>query len=108
MDKIKYFWRLWAKALGEKAHKKDHVADKVAVLRSVIFTTYLVTNCFIVAGVIRHWNDKQTINIEIYENPNYSEVLHSEGWNTLGVDRNSRIEGIYHSATIKNRTGEFE
>ncbi len=51
-------WRIWAKALGEKAHKKDDVADKVAILRTVIFATYLITNVFIVAGVIRHWNDE--------------------------------------------------
>lgn len=51
-------WRLWAKALGEKAHKKDCVADKVAIVRTIIFATYLITNMFIVAGVIRHWNDE--------------------------------------------------
>jgi hypothetical protein len=56
-------WRLWAKALGEKAHKRDQVADKVAVIRTVIFASYLITNMFIVAGVIRHWNDN---GIEIY------------------------------------------
>jgi len=60
-------WRLWAKALGEKAHKKDCVADKVAIIRTVIFATYLITNAFIVAGVIRHWNDKTEIFVEIHE-----------------------------------------
>lgn len=56
---LEQMWRLWAKALGEKAHKKDHVADQVALVRTVIFLTYLVTNVFIIAGVIRHWNDVQ-------------------------------------------------
>ena len=102
------YWRLWAKALGQKASKKDSEADQVAVFRTVIFITYLVTNCFIVAGVIRHWNENQPINIQIYENPNYSEVLHSEGWNNLGMGRDTRVEGIYHTASIKNRTNEFE
>lgn len=60
-------WRLWAKAIGEKAHKKDNIADKVAVIRTIIFATYLITNCFIVAGVIRHWNDETEILIEIHE-----------------------------------------
>lgn len=60
-------WRLWAKALGEKAHKKDQIADKVAVVRSLIFATYLITNCFIVAGVIRHWNDETNVYVEIHE-----------------------------------------
>ena len=44
-------WKLWSLALGEKAHKRDHLADKVAILRTVIFATYLITNLFIVAGV---------------------------------------------------------
>ena len=57
-------WRLWAKAIGEKAHKKDHVADKVAIIRTIIFASYLITNCFIVAGVIRHWN-KEPVQIII-------------------------------------------
>jgi len=64
---MKPIWRLWAKALGEKAHKKDCVADQVAIIRSIIFATYLITNCFIVAGVIRHWNDETEILIEIHE-----------------------------------------
>jgi hypothetical protein len=58
-------WRVWSLALGEKAHKSDHVADKVAVIRTVIFLTYLITNVFIVAGVLRHWNDVQPIEIYI-------------------------------------------
>jgi hypothetical protein len=58
-------WRLWAKALGEKAHKKDCVADKVAIIRTFIFATYLITNAFIVAGVIRHWNDETNVYVEV-------------------------------------------
>jgi hypothetical protein len=49
-------WRLWAKALGEKASHHNHEADKVAAIRTVIFISYLLTNMFIVSGVIRHWN----------------------------------------------------
>ncbi len=55
---MKKLWHLWALALGEKAHKKDDVADRVAIVRTIIFATYLITNVFIVAGVIRHWNDE--------------------------------------------------
>jgi len=54
-------WRLWAKALGEKAHRRDKIADKIAVIRTFIFVSYLITNCFIVAGVIRHWNDSPPV-----------------------------------------------
>jgi hypothetical protein len=49
-------WRLWAKALGEKVGNTDTESDKIAVIRTVIVVWYLATNCFIVAGVIRHWN----------------------------------------------------
>jgi len=55
--KKKTIWRWWAKAIGEKASKCDKESDTVAIIRTFIFITYLVTNCFIVAGVIRHWND---------------------------------------------------
>jgi hypothetical protein len=63
----KNLWRLWAKSLGEKASKCDRESDTIAFIRSFIFATYLITNCFIVAGVIRHWNDKYIKN-EINEN----------------------------------------
>lgn len=48
-------WRLWAKALGEKASYNNEEADKVAIIRTLIIVTYIITNIFIVAGVIRHW-----------------------------------------------------
>lgn len=50
-------WRLWAKALGEKAGKNKKEADIVALIRTVVLFLYMLTNAFIVAGVIRHWND---------------------------------------------------
>jgi hypothetical protein len=66
--KKKTLWRWWAKALGEKASKCDRESDTIARIRTFIFITYLVTNCFIVAGVIRHWNDTSpVIYIEIKE-----------------------------------------
>tara|TARA_A100001234_G_scaffold95359_1_gene84062 strand:+ start:126 stop:332 length:207 start_codon:yes stop_codon:yes gene_type:complete len=50
-------WRIWAKALGEKYGRNDREADIIAGIRTLIFVSYLVTNCFIVSGVIRHWNN---------------------------------------------------
>jgi hypothetical protein len=52
---MKQVWRLWAKALGEKTGATDQEADKVAFVRTLIVLTYIVTNLFIIAGVIRHW-----------------------------------------------------
>ena len=54
---MRILWRLWAKALGEKSGNSDHEADRIAVIRTLIVLMYMLTNLFIVAGVIRHWND---------------------------------------------------
>lgn len=48
-------WRLWSKALGEKASDCDRESDKVAVIRTIIAGINLITCLFIVAGIIRHW-----------------------------------------------------
>jgi hypothetical protein len=52
---MKRLWRLWAKALGEKSGATDQEADLVALVRTVIILTYIITNLFIIAGVVRHW-----------------------------------------------------
>jgi len=95
MKYLRMGWRWWAKALGEKASKKDHEADKVALLRSIIFATYLVTNCFIVAGVIRHWNDEIQILIEIHDDTNRNQDTYTERRNNLGMGGDTRTQGIY-------------
>jgi hypothetical protein len=48
-------WSLWAKALGEKSGNSDEESDRIACIRTAIVLTYVITNIFIVAGVIRHW-----------------------------------------------------
>lgn len=79
--KSKSFWRYFAKALGEKTSKCDNESDKVALIRTFIFVTYLITNCFIIAGVVRHWNDKS------YEIPSSLSQTEKEG-NLLKTNRN--------------------
>jgi hypothetical protein len=54
-ESLRKGWRLWAKSIGEKAGRTVQEADQVAIIRTVIIITYIVTNCFIIAGVIRHW-----------------------------------------------------
>ena len=49
-------WRLWAKALGQKEGITDGEADVVAAVRTAIVALYIVTNLFIIAGILRHWN----------------------------------------------------
>ena len=53
MKKQKTVWRLLAKALGEKASKCDKEADKIALIRLLITAQILITNFFIIYGVIR-------------------------------------------------------
>jgi hypothetical protein len=48
-------WRLWAKSLGEKSGASDREADKIAIIRTIIVMIYILTNIFIISGVIRHW-----------------------------------------------------
>jgi len=52
---MKRMWRLWAKSLGEKAGSSDKEANRIACFRTVIVLIYVITNFFIIAGVIRHW-----------------------------------------------------
>ena len=86
MKKPKNLWYIWSKSLGEKASSCNKTSDKVAAIRTFIFFTYLITNIFICAGVIRHWNDKTNVNVEVrMDNPTPPMIK-----------------------TSYNRTGEFE
>jgi len=57
VKKRKGWFRLWAKALGPKEGMNEKEADVIAYVRTVVFISYLTTNLFIVAGVLRHWHD---------------------------------------------------
>lgn len=52
---MKKYWRLWAKALGEKASEDNSEADKVALIRTVIVVVNFITCFFIMANTINHW-----------------------------------------------------
>ena len=62
-SKRKSVWRIWAKALGEKGSHCDRESDIIALVRSFIFLTYLITNVAIVSNAVRHWNDNQSRDI---------------------------------------------
>ena len=50
--------KIWKYSLGSFSDDKTAPYDNVvAIVRTIIFVSYLVTNCFIVSGVIRHWNN---------------------------------------------------
>ena len=58
-------WRVWKYALGSFSDEKTKRYDNsVLFVRSFIFLTYLITNFFIVAGVIRHWNPMSKIDTQ--------------------------------------------
>jgi len=57
VKKRKRWFRLWAMALGPKEGMNEKEADIIACVRTVVFISYLTTNFFIVAGVLRHWHD---------------------------------------------------
>ena len=54
-------WKIWCKALGQKEGKNNREADAVAVIRTLILLGYMITNSFIVAGVVRHWNPVECV-----------------------------------------------
>ena len=74
-------WRIFAKALGEKASKCDRESDAVAVIRAIIVFTYLITNSFIVVGVIRHWNDNQSVQVSSNLPQTQKEIILKTGGN---------------------------
>ena len=55
LNSLKSSWRLWAKALVDKASSDNNEADKVAIIRTLIVLVYVIANIFLVANVIRHW-----------------------------------------------------
>ena len=58
--------RIWKYALGSFSDDRTKEYDNyVVVVRTVIFVSYLITNCFIISGVIRHWNNVPTERLPI-------------------------------------------
>lgn len=81
-----HIWKTWARALGEKASKHKHEADAVAAIRTLIFASYLTTNLFIVAGVVRHWNDGRQPTVLQEVTPGLAGRLGCEGAQEPGAD----------------------
>jgi len=64
--KLQELWKIWTYTLGsfndEKTKKYD---DIICALRSIIFIQLVVTNCFIIAGNIRHWEKSPSYTIVV-------------------------------------------
>ena len=76
-------WDIWKYSLGSFSDDKTAPYDNyVALIRTSIFVSYMVTNAFIVSGVIRHWNNRppdlpnQTISLYNYKVNKQSNVCH--------------------------------
>jgi hypothetical protein len=69
MKYLRISWRLWCKALGQKASNCDIESDKVAIIRTLIFLSYMITNIAIVANAVRHWNDIPTERLPVLNQP---------------------------------------
>ena len=54
MGLSKGWWRLWAKALGEKIGE-DKEADRIATLRTLIILQAVITNILISINIILIW-----------------------------------------------------
>lgn len=53
--RFKKYWRLWAKAMGEKASKENREADKVALIRTVIILLNCICAIFIMTNIVHNW-----------------------------------------------------
>jgi hypothetical protein len=55
---MRRIWTIWKYTLGSFSDTKtENYDDWVALIRTCIFVSYMLTNFFIVSGVLRHWND---------------------------------------------------
>jgi|TARA_B100001059_G_scaffold190765_1_gene193776 hypothetical protein len=51
---MKKFWKLWAKALGEKIGD-DKEADTIALIRTIIVLQAIICNILIMWNILRKW-----------------------------------------------------
>ena len=56
---------VWKYSLGSFSDSKTEKYDNwIALVRTVIFVSYMVTNSFIVAGVVRHWDSNRIVSVD--------------------------------------------
>ena len=76
---MRQIWTTWKYTLGSFSDTRTkNYDDWVAIIRTCIFVSYMVTNAFIVSGVVRHWNDVPSKLHETQEKglcKTYSKIL---------------------------------
>tara|TARA_B100001063_G_scaffold224445_1_gene232476 strand:+ start:452 stop:658 length:207 start_codon:yes stop_codon:yes gene_type:complete len=56
--KVHEIGRAWKYALGSFSDNKTEKYDNwVCGIRTLVLLSYLITNVFIISGVVRHWNN---------------------------------------------------
>ena len=61
-------WRVWKYSLGSFSDERTSPYDNyIAIVRTIIFVSYMVTNAFIVGGVVRHWNNTNDCNTVVVD-----------------------------------------
>ena len=61
---LREFLRVWKYALGSFNDDTTHkYVNAICIIRTVIMLQLVVTNCFIISGVIRHWDKSPSVNI---------------------------------------------
>lgn len=49
------FWKIWARALGEKGSDCDKESDRIAFVRTLLVLQAVICNAFIVANILYNW-----------------------------------------------------
>jgi hypothetical protein len=80
--------RVWKYSLGSYSDDKTKPYDTyIAIVRSLLFLSYLITNCFIIGGVIRHWNPMK------FTEEKLSQAYVDLGWDVSKDDIHVEIGG---------------
>ena len=57
------FWKIWKYALGSFNDETTKKYDNwICIIRTLVMVQLIITNCFIIAGNIRHLNDLEKDN----------------------------------------------
>ena len=60
---MREFWKIWKYALGSFNDETTKKYDNwICIIRTLVMVQLIITNCFIIAGNIRHWNDLEKDN----------------------------------------------
>jgi len=61
MLRVGRLWKIWKYSLGSFSDDKTDPYDNyIAIIRTVIFVSYMVTNAFIITGVLNSFQEVKT------------------------------------------------